>query len=228
MGYKNSYEKVILTYLRALTKEEFTYKNKTYKPLQKIRVSTDIFKYTTCYEQCGACCQNFSTDYLPTEQLPISNDKNKLVDSVVEFNSKQFIVKSFVSLNKDEKDCPFQDRSTGWCTIHKNSGFTCDFELIRFSISEKLQSVNIITRPYGRGWNMLRCDGVTRGVLCTFHSKNEKSIKDTIRKLHRLKDWFDFFGIDSHITDIIHWAENDILRQEPFIFDKNSKKYELL
>lgn len=59
---------------------------------------------------------------------------------------------------------------------------------------------------YGRGWNMLRIDG-KRGAMCEMTDVTKQTTLEVIRKLRRLKQWSDYFEIDSHVDSLIHWAQ---------------------
>jgi hypothetical protein len=82
----------------------------------------------------------------------------------------------------------------------------CDFELIRFLIYE--DRVVLIQKLYGRAWAMQRLDGA-RGAKCEMLPKDPEKVSTVIRKLHRLEDWANHFGIATRIRKIVHWRETD-------------------
>ena len=54
---------------------------------------------------------------------------------------------------------------------------------------------------------MLRVDG-DRGAMCTITPCSEEAIVDVVRKLHRLAQWCEHFGVEHRISSIIQWAES--------------------
>lgn len=216
-NYSDSIDKIVETYFRVFTKTDFTYKTKTIKKLDRIRFSPDIFRNVKCFKDCGACCRKFSMDWLPYEMTDAHTEFTN--ERLIKLNGKDFIIHSYLQEGNEGYHCGFVDLETGWCKIHNIHGFSCDFELIRCAISEKNSSANVITRLYGRGWNMLKIDGV-RGAMCEVDNDiTQDSINDTIRKLERLKVWIDYFNIDSYIDDVLKWAKNKDIRKTPLIIN---------
>ena len=65
--------------------------------------------------------------------------------------------------NNTSIKCEFVDWENGRCKIHKANPFSCEFELLRFI--QHTDKTYLMTRLFGRGWNMLRVDN-NRGALC--------------------------------------------------------------
>ena len=52
----DSLRKIFECYIIPLIKKSITYRNKVYKPLDKIIISPTIFRKIICNKNCGACC----------------------------------------------------------------------------------------------------------------------------------------------------------------------------
>lgn len=196
----DSIDKIISVYFQCVTKEEFTWKNKVYKP-KPLTVSPNIFRGLICSDNCGGCCFVFSLDYLGNEQKP----DIKLETRDIMFKDKKMSIYSDIQGNVKSHHCG-QMSKNGRCNIHENSPFSCDFELIRFLVFSGERPNILTSRLYGRGWNMLRCDNI-RGALCKMVEPTEGSKTDTILKLYRLAQWCDYFGLSHKVYDIIKWAD---------------------
>ena len=114
--------------------------------------------------------------------------------------------------------CRNLSMDNGRCGIHGLHPFSCDFELIRFLHFADLSKPNTITQKlYGRGHAMLRVTG-DRGALCKMLPPNDERKAEVVRKLGRLKQWCEHFGLKHRVDHIIAWAENptaeDILQPE--------------
>ncbi|HWM45600.1 MAG TPA: hypothetical protein VNR11_01650 [Xanthobacteraceae bacterium] len=76
----------------------------------------------------------------------------------------------------------------------------------------------LIQKLYGRAWAMQRLDGAL-GARCDMTPKDPEIVSAVIRKLRRLEDWANHFGIATRIGKIIDWIETDncnsALRLEP-------------
>ena len=73
--------------------------------------------------------------------------------------------------------------SNGRCKIHKFNPFSCEFELNKFV--QKEDKTYLINKLYGRGWNMLRVDGL-RGALCKMKEFNYDKFQKDIKLLEEL------------------------------------------
>jgi len=198
---KDSIDKIITTYFRCVTNEEFTWKNITYIP-KPLTVTPSIFRGLICTENCGGCCHPYTMDYLSDEEMPnIKLETRKII-----FKNKEIVVHSDLQTDVTGYYCRHLD-SNGRCTIHDHNAFSCDFELIRFLVFQKDRPNVLTNKLYGRGWNMLRCDGI-RGALCKIVESTESSKIETILKLYRLAHRCDYFGLSHKVYDIIDWATN--------------------
>lgn len=216
MPQRDSLDKIIGTYFACVNAEPFTYKGHEYgvKPL---RVSPDIFRGYTCPAICAGCCVRFSLDYLPTERHPHAL---ALEQRHVNVNGKDFLVWSDMQKDHDDHYCRNVSKETGRCAVHGRHPFSCDFELIRFLEAQdtKIRTrnpksgipkarYNMLTQKlYGRGWNMLRVDGV-RGARCEMTPVTKETTAEVVRKLKRLQKWMDYFEVSSRLDKIIKWAE---------------------
>lgn len=197
MPLVDSVDKIVISYFRSVTEVSFSYKGKIYNPIP-LTVSPLILRGFTCPEMCGGCCPRFSLDYLPSEKRPpyIETLRNIL------FNEENISIYS--DLQDDHKDhfCRNLDKDNGRCNIYSERPFSCDFELIRFFVSEDKSRVS--QQLFGRGWQFLRIDS-ERGARCTMTPPTEDTIQETIRKLNRLEQWASYFRIITKVPRIIDW-----------------------
>lgn len=133
-------------------------------------------------------------------------------------DSSGVTIYSDMQQDHDDHYCRNVNKKNGRCMIHGVHPFSCDFELIRFMEQQKddkqpgfvpeATTRNILTQKlYGRGWNMLRIDG-ERGALCTMTKPTDDTVREVVRKLKRLEEWLNHFGIKKHkVTRIVEWAE---------------------
>ena len=208
-GQVDSVEKIIERYFSAVTTVPFEYKGKSYQP-KGIRISTSLFfKRMVCVSHCGACCRRFTNDWLPAEKSRLTPKVLEFVqERMIKFSGRDVIVLSDVQDDHSDYYCRHLGKEDGRCGIHGFSPFSCDFELLRFSHWEDPEMPEHLGhRPFGRGWNMKRIDGV-RGALCEWYDTeaSKEQIQDTVRKLKRLKDWADWFGIETTLPTIIDWV----------------------
>jgi Fe-S-cluster containining protein len=196
MSYNDSFDKIV-HYFACVTTQPFTYKNKEYD-VKLLHVSPGIIRGYKCPGNCGGCCQKFTLDYIPQE-----NPSVQCKERIVEFNGKQYSL--LTDLQKDNKTdrCRYLNKEDGRCNTYETRPFTCDFELIRFM--GRKEKNHVTNRLFGRGWNMARVDGL-RGAKCEITPADEESRKDTIRKLYRLKEWSDYFGLETKLPTVIAWC----------------------
>ncbi len=197
--FVDSVDKIVGTYFHGVTKESFTYKKREYKPFPTT-ISPGIARGYTCPANCGGCCFKFSLDYLPSEEFPYD-----LRPRDIEFSNNLVRIYSDIQETIAGSRCGNLNLSDGRCNIHGTHPFTCDFELIRFSIGK--QDVKINQRLYGRGWSYPRVDG-GRGALCEMLPPSKEASLDAARRLRRLKDWTDHFGLDTNLPEIIDWVQS--------------------
>lgn len=203
MALRDSLDKIILSYFRSVTNQEFTYKGKTIMP-KALRVSPLLLRGFTCPPNCGACCPRFTLDYLPNEPHPYELNKR-----MVKFNDTEIPIFSDMQKDDDDHFCGNLNKENGRCGIHGGQPFSCDFELIRFLNSTDESRPDYITQKlFGRKWAMLNING-TRGTSCTMTEPDDDSVHEVKRKLARLEQWCMHFGlIDTKIPDILDWVEN--------------------
>lgn len=199
----DSLDKVIGTYLAAVCSKAFTYKDALYEP-RPLEVSPLIFRGYTCPEQCGGCCTRFSLDYLPFERRPLFAH---IEQREVVVNGLHYSVYSDMQRDHDDHYCRNLKKSTGRCGVHGKHPFSCDFELMRFLMSQQGEPNRLMTKLYGRGWNMLRIDG-ERGALCEMLPPTRQWVLDVLRKLTRLEKWATYFDIATKLPKIITWVES--------------------
>lgn len=197
---QDSLDKIIGTYFAGITRSSFTYKDRVYPP-QNLLVSHLLFRGYTCPENCGGCCPRFSLDYLTSEYCPMPQVKLREVD----FNGSKIPIISDMQLDHQDHHCKNLTKSNGRCGIHGNQPFSCDFELCRFLT---FNDRNVLTsKLFGRGWAFLRTDN-ERGALCEMLPVTKETIDEVIRKLIRLKQWAEYFGVDHCLDAIIQWARS--------------------
>ena len=204
----DSIDKIVTKYFAGITAEEFTYKGKLYSP-RRLRVSPLLLRDFECPSNCAACCPVFSLDYLPDERKPY-----KMKSRQIEFNKRSVCVYSDRQVLNKSTHCRHVDKTNARCKIHGLQPFSCDFELIRFVISTKVQN-QMLVRHYGRAWNMLRYDG-HRGTLCKILD-NKRNPKEAIRKLARLDQWAYHFGIKTKIPSIIKHIETTLFTEPLYL-----------
>ena len=81
----------------------------------------------------------------------------------------------------------------------------------------------MLSKLYGRGWAFKRVDG-ERGAKCEMLPANPERINEVLRKLRRIKQWIEYFELDSWIDKIIAWAETDE-RDKPLVLSTHLERY---
>lgn len=200
MAQSLSFDKIVYSYFSAVTSVEFEYKGVLYKP-KKLTISPLLFRDFSCPSNCGGCCPRFSLDYLPEEKFPYSLQKRTVL-----FNGKNFDLFSDLQLENKNHHCK-NLKKDGRCGIHGKHPFSCDFELIRILTFKEEKRRNILVQKlYGRGWAMLRVDGL-RGAKCEMLDISENSILEVIRKFKRLQQWCDYFELPNKCPEILEYCE---------------------
>lgn len=212
--YVDSLDKIVSSYFATVTREPFDYRGRHFEP-KTLRVSPGIFRGYTCPSGCGGCCMRFSLVYLPSETRP---ESPFIKPREVEFNARSVMV--FEDRQDDHRShsCRHLDSGSGRCGIHGVHPFTCDFELIRTTMQSERNLLD--TRLYGRGWAFLRVDG-ERGALCTTTPPTTDSRDDTLRKLLRLQQWTDHFGLRTWLPEISRWVSSGP-HEQPLILNPNT------
>lgn len=199
MPYVNSIDKIVTAYFAAINRSSFTYMDKVYPPKNLI-VSTLLLRGYTCPEHCGGCCPRFSLDYLPVETRPYD-----MPFRTVNFNGADIKLYSDLQNDHENHHCKNLIHENGRCGVHGKQPFSCDFELIR---AIHHQDRTILTQKlFGRGWAFLRTDG-ERGARCEMTPVTKETVDDVIRKLNRLKQWAEHFGVDHCLDAVIQWAKS--------------------
>lgn len=200
----DSIDKIITTYFACVASKPFTYKKKTYLP-KRLAVGQTLLRDYSCLPNCGACCLNYTLDYLPCDAPDTLLDKLELREIFVN-DTSYFVYSDLNEFGGDGRHCRNLDLSNGRCGIHPDRAFSCKFELTRF-LKFKGPQNRLITKLYGRGWNMERIDG-TRGALCEMKDANENSVVEVLSNLRKLDEWATHFGLTTCIRDIIVWIES--------------------
>lgn len=212
-AHPDSVDKVVQRYFACVTLERFEYKGVTYEP-KPLKVSSGIFtRRMTCVLKCGACCSKFTLDWLPSESEKLESIKFRLSRRLVSFNGRSIEVLSDVQSDNGEYHCRNLNKVNAACDIHPFNPLSCDFEPLRFSqrVDETSPEPNHFTnRPFGRGWQMKRFDG-EKGAMCEWRDdlkKDSEWNKEVVRKLRRLQDWSDHFGVRTVIPEVIVWLNS--------------------
>jgi hypothetical protein len=198
--YTDSVEKVIQSYFAGVCRTAFQYGGKTYEPKNLI-VSHLIFRGYTCPEHCGGCCPRFSLDYIQGESI---HPNIKGEGRTILFNGHEVPVYSDMQADHNNHHCRNLIHENGRCGVHGKQPFSCDFELIRFI--HQRDRVILTQKLFGRGWAFLRTDN-KRGALCEMLPVTKETVEDVIRKLIRLKQWAEYFGVDHCLDAVIDWAK---------------------
>jgi Fe-S-cluster containining protein len=205
--HSNSVDKIVSVYLAGVTRERFVYNGLSYVP-KSVLVSPLIFRNFRCVSACGACCGNFSLDYLPNEE-----SANECENRPITFNGGVVVLRSDTQKDVNTRWCRHLDRLTGLCKQHDHRPFSCDFEPIRFL--QYQDKVCILQKSFGRSWAMERLDGI-KGARCQFGDRPDQSnVGEVVRKFLRLFEWAEHFGLRTCVPEIIEWAlnsqSNDVL-----------------
>ena len=203
MAFPDSIDKIVFQYFSAITKKPFEYKGKTYHPKQ-LRVSPGLFREMHCPPMCGGCCHKFTLDYLPFEKHPY-----KLKARTIEFDGKEVLIYSDLQEENPTNWCKHLRFEDGRCDIHfQGKPFAADFELIKFLVSKKPDGRNQLTQKvFGRGWSYKRVDG-GKGQLCYMTEPTKESAADATRRMKRLRQWADYFGVNHCLDEVIDWMKD--------------------
>lgn len=200
MRHGDTLDKIIGVYLAAVCDESFEYKRRRYHPKPLI-VSPLLLRGHTCPMECGACCNNFSLDYLPGEVSAKESSLRRVLIS-----GRLVDVLSDEQSDVQDRWCRNLNRETGRCRIYEHRPMACDFELIRFLIYE--DRALLIQKLYGRAWSMRRVDGGV-GAKCEMLPKDALKVSAVVGKLRRLEEWANHFGIATRIAKIVDWIATD-------------------
>jgi len=208
----DSVDKVVNVYFAAFATEPFTYKGELFNP-KPLFVSTSFFHSFNCFANCGGCCQQFTLDFIPGETMPTDEKAQQFHNRQIEFNGRPFTI-----ITKDEHDpnhhivnvpsqkrCDFMRLTDGRCDIHMKHPLTCDFAGLMVWHRSDFTWCGV--RPFGRRWAMMKLDGIRGGDCTITKTPTDANREENIRRLERLKEWTDFFGIKTHIPNVIDWAK---------------------
>lgn len=222
MAFVDSIDKIVTSYFVAVSRQVIEYKGKRYLP-KPLQVSPSLLRGFVCPEGCAGCCPRFSLDYLPEEVFPYPLQKRETV-----INGQKITIFSDQQKEHQNHHCKHVNFATGRCEIHGRQPFSCDFELIRTTLFSNPEKPNILgQRLFGRGWAMLRVDG-ERGAFCHMLPPSADTVADVVRKLTRLNQWADWFGIKTWLPDILCCIESRALHRGPVLFtDQKQKGFDL-
>lgn len=204
MPQADSVDKIVGSYFATVTAVPFVYKRKRYE-VPELSVSPLLLRGYTCPMNCGGCCPKFSLDYLPGEARP-----EGAVARTVEFNGRTVELYTDMQSSNSTDRCRHLNRTDGRCGIYLTRPFSCDFELIRMMPTGE-RGRRMTQQLFSRGWAMKRVDG-GKGALCQITPPNQESIDDVVRKLTRLKQWTDHFGLATRVPTILDWIS--LVRQD--------------
>ena len=210
MAKVDSFDKIVESYFTVFSRSDFR-RDEVWYEARPLLVSPKILRADACVSNCGACCRAYTQDWLPLEDYP-SHAVNRMVE--IDFKKREIFT---VWPKKEAFWCTHLDCLTGLCTIYNQRPLTCEFELLRPSVTQAGQN-GLTTRLYGRGWNMPRVDG-GKGALCKIKPVSLKSTQNTIKRLLRLQKWLDYFELDSsRIDEIKEWINESPIREHQHLF----------
>jgi Fe-S-cluster containining protein len=194
-------DKIIDHYLRALRKDE-----------NHVLIVRKLLARGYRCRQCGACCSKFTLDYIPGEPRPDSAEECE-----IEYDGDLFTIFSDRQEENETEWCKYLTED-GKCEIYDKRPLSCDFELIRIFNSDKKPESEISCLAYMRAHSMVqyihreveRPKGVVPKQyrpLCQEIAPNEDSADDNARKLRRLRQWADYFHIDTWIPEVIEYLD---------------------
>lgn len=203
--------KMICSYFAAVTREEIRWQRHIIQPRPLI-VSEMIFRGFTCPANCGACCTQVSAtadgntlNYLPTDQC------SDTVQETVVLNEKEFLI-----LTEDMRPTasllPILERlypckhltMDARCGIYQRRSLACDLPLLQVTQRKLHNTLSI--RKFGRHHLYTQFDLKTKGAMCELLAITPESTEDTRRRLVRLKEWTDYFQLNTWLPEILEWA----------------------
>lgn len=210
MAKIDSFDKIVESYFTVLSRSDFR-RDEIWTESRPVLISPKILRADVCVPNCGACCRAYTQDWLPSEKHP-----SYAVCRTVEIDFEER--KIFTTWpQKGAFWCRHLDLTTGKCKIYNQRPLTCEFELLRASVTEAGQN-ELTTRLYGRGWALTRVDK-KKGALCKIEPATQESAQNTIRRLLRLQKWLNYFELDSsRIDDIIRWINASPIGQHRSLF----------
>ena len=198
---------------------------------EKITISPLFYRDYTCPSHCGGCCPKFSLVYFEGERW--EKFKKTYPDYSATFEKRELDngVIIFEDTQKDNENhhCKNLNMENGRCQIHEANPFSCEFELLK--VRKVKDSISIINKLFGRGWQLKRIDG-ERGAMCEMKGFSyEKFLRD-LCLLKELNEYAIKLNYDTILPEVIAYFEmkDDLLKnnmvssQAETIYKKN--KYE--
>lgn len=211
MASMDTLDKIIRNYYAAVTMKAYSYKGKLITP-SALAIYPSIAAEVPCHKGCGACCIRFSLDYIPGEKHP-----NSVVEREIEFNGKKYTILSDMQEDDSRKYCKYLGKNAS-CLIHSKRPFSCDFELLKAFPTRRFS--RILCTPFERAHRMIRLQyhhlrpTFPKGVvprefrpLCKAGVPTQHGAEETIRKLKRLKEWTDYFDLETYLPGILEYLE---------------------
>lgn len=168
---------------------------------KNIFLSPAFFRSYTCPANCGACCIKGSLDFIPhSKRWEIF--KHLYPNEVKNFSYRKvhgvFFYTNFQTDNVGKK-CVYLNE-VGRCLIHESPPFQCSFPLITL-LAQGKDSLYIMKKVFGRGWNMLQVDGSTKGSCCSMIPGND--FKLDLNLFEELNEILFYFGMPTKLPDIL-------------------------
>lgn len=197
--------------LKIVAKEPFLINNVCYIPPTSLIVTEAFYRKYGCYLHCGACCPNYSMDYLPVEWLEFvqiyPEHQGKEVIRQYTVNQQEKVIRTFdqtdAQLFYDKEWCRFLEKDTAGCRIHKYNALSCQVELIKIL---RVKDVGYIRKQggYGRGWALRKVVDGEPGILCDISTFSEEQFwENDIPVFYRILAWATYFQIETWLPEVI-------------------------
>lgn len=193
----DSFEKV-LGYLAAVSEVPLTTPKRTFE-VKPLIVSPFTWRSYSCPAGCGACCFNFSLDYIPGEPMP-----DRVQPRQVTVNGRSFEILTDGQEDNATSRCRYVSLVDGRCGNYPTRPLSCRIPLIQFLHRE--QHYILISKLYGRGWNMKRIDD-QKGAQCSMLGWSEDTRNELRREFTSLKGWAEYFQIPHRVDSLLELLE---------------------
>lgn len=182
-----------------------------------------MLRTLVCNKSCGACCRNFSLDYLKSSKrwekfIELYPEKEFLfmerrVDDAIYMTYTQppSFFCSFLSKDNEAR-----------CTIHHSNPFSCSFEIIKIQGQGNytrygIDLSQIVKKRFGREWNMTQVDG-SKGTKCEIVDFNQDEWDKDLLLLEELQQhYLAHYGIENKKLFLL-------LNKLKFDYDVNNPK----